>query len=219
MTPATFPGEPSHFDRAAERWDSPERAERAARIFRDFEDAGWAEPGQVVMDFGCGTGLFTLQLAKAAARVVAADRSRGMLDALNRKLVDGAIRNVSPLLVGDSFDLFELDAPLDGIFTAMTLHHVDDPPALFRAFHRHLRPGGWLCVIDLDEEDGSFHGDPETAGVRHFGFRREALEEALRSAGFAVRGYGNTLPIEKETAAGPRTFPVFLLIAERLPAA
>ena len=40
----------------------------------------------------------------------------------------------------------------------MTMHHIEDVSALVRTFRGMLKPGGWLAPVDLDTEDGSFHG-------------------------------------------------------------
>jgi len=91
----------------------------------------------------------------------------------------------------------------------MTLHHIADVPALFHEFRRHLRPGGRVALADLDEEDGSFHGDP--TGVHHRGFSRQQIQAWLETAGF----HG----IQLETAVVARKegkdFPVFLATAVR----
>jgi ubiquinone/menaquinone biosynthesis C-methylase UbiE len=44
------------------------------------------KPGDVVMDFGCGPGFFTVELAKKAQRVMAVDISSEMLRRLETKL-------------------------------------------------------------------------------------------------------------------------------------
>ena len=44
-----------------------------------------------------------------------------------------------------------------------------------------LVEGGHLCIVDLEEEDGSFHGDGFDG---HRGFNRAALGSSLSHAGF-----------------------------------
>ncbi len=92
------------------------------------------------------------------------------------------------------------------------LHHVRDVDAILRAFHALLRPGGTLCVSDLDAEDGSFHG----AGFEgHHGFRRDALAASLAAAGFRDARFETVFEIEKPGVAGARRYPVFLAMARR----
>ena len=66
-----------------------------------------------------------------------------------------------------------------------------------------LNKGGYLCIADLDAEDGSFHGP----GVDvHHGFERGALRRSLANAGFADIAIGDCFVVEH----GPRKYPVFL---------
>ena len=52
-------------------------------------------PGMMVLDLGCGTGYFTMEIAKLVGikgRVVACDVQKGMLDILKRKLQNSEFR-------------------------------------------------------------------------------------------------------------------------------
>lgn len=56
----------------------------------------------------------------------------------------------------------------------MTLHHIPDTEAVLRDMHTLLHQSGYLCIADLDSEDGSFHG--QDADV-YPGFDRQGLTE------------------------------------------
>jgi 2-polyprenyl-3-methyl-5-hydroxy-6-metoxy-1,4-benzoquinol methylase len=101
----------------------------------------------------------------------------------------------------------DLGGPYDLILSSMTLHHVQDVPALFRAFAAHLQPGGAVALADLDEEPGTFHdghGD-----VFHLGFKREAIREWLEAAGFMAVGVETAAVTRK----ADREYPIFLATA------
>jgi cyclopropane fatty-acyl-phospholipid synthase-like methyltransferase len=100
--------------------------------------------------------------------------------------------------------------PVDGIVSAMALHHVEDTGALARAFREHVKPGGFLALADLDTEDGSFHA-PGTEGVCHFGFDRGDLGGELRAAGFEDVEFRTAVEISRESG----TYPIFLVTARR----
>jgi hypothetical protein len=51
-----------------------------------------------------------------------------------------------------------------------------------------LQPGGDLCVVDLVEEDGSFHEGGDVDG--HNGFKAAELAKLLGAAGFAEIEFG-----------------------------
>lgn len=71
----------------------------------------------------------------------------------------------------------------DVIYNSMVLHHIHDTKAIIENFYHLLNKDGYLCIVDLDEEDGSFHKEyPEFDG--HNGFNQNDLKYILISAGF-----------------------------------
>jgi predicted TPR repeat methyltransferase len=133
-----------------------------------------------VLDYGCGTGLVTLELGPQVGSITGADTSPGMLDTLAGKA--NALGIPVRLVPLDAVGNGDLGGPYDLVVSSMTLHHVSDMPALFVRLMQHLNPGGWVALADLDEEDGSFHGD--MAGVHHQGFPRKQVMDWLEDAGF-----------------------------------
>ena len=92
----------------------------------------------------------------------------------------------------------------------MTLHHIPDTQAVLQRFLAVLNRPGFLCIADLDTEDGSFHG----AGFDgHLGFDRERLAQQTRAAGFAKVRFITAYEMTKPVAGSLRTFPIFLMIA------
>jgi hypothetical protein len=91
----------------------------------------------------------------------------------------------------------------------MTMHHVQDIPAMFRKFRSMLKDGGFIALADLDAEDGSFH--TEDTGVFHFGFDRDAFSGVASDAGFSKVDVVSASVIQKPH----KDFPVFLLTGFR----
>lgn len=165
--------------------------------------------GMDALDYGAGTGLVTLCLALHVHSIVAADSSRGMLDVLEQKRDQAGIANVSTMLL----DL-ENDPPPDVCFdlivSSMAMHHIADPARLVRVFSGMLKPGGWVCIADLDKEDGSFHGD--NTGVLHNGFERSEMRGYFRQAGLMDISDTTAFTVTKEVEGqGMRDFGVFLI--------
>ncbi|MDX1817801.1 MAG: class I SAM-dependent methyltransferase, partial [Marinobacter sp.] len=106
-------------------------------------------------------------------------------------------------------DLEKEDLPtqFDGIISSMTMHHVRDINAMFRRFHDHVKPGGFIAIADLEKEDGTFH--TEDTGVFHFGFEHGTIAAAAEQAGFSNVEVQSVSVIEKDD----RGYPVFLLTA------
>lgn len=191
------------FDQAAKDWDLEDRRVILARAVAAAIRARVAiSKDDSVLDFGCGTGLLTLELAPLAGSMTGADTSPGMLEALAAKAP------VARILLDPEKDP-DLGGPHSLIVSSMTLHHIPDVPALFRTFARHLRPGGRVALADLDTEDGSFHTDAQ--GVHHFGFPREQVIAWLREAGFGDARAETACTTRKEG----RDYSIFLALGTK----
>ena len=160
------------------------------------------------LDFGCGTGLVALRLAPLVRRLTGADGSEAMLGVLRAKAAAQGIVNVQTrqVAVGETPDL---GGPYDLVVSSMTLHHVQDVAALVAGLARAVLPGGFLCLADLDSEDGSFHSD--NTGVFHFGLDRDTVAGLLEGAGFADVGRTTASTVEKPGPEGMRGYSVFLV--------
>ncbi|MER7456705.1 class I SAM-dependent methyltransferase [Micromonospora sp. NPDC126480] len=109
------------------------------------------EPGQTVVDVGCGTGnlSFAVLAAQPSARVTGLDPDR---DALRRAARKARRRNVPLTLVQGYADRIPAeDAALDHVVSSLALHHVDDDgrTAFARDALRALRPGGRVTIVDF----------------------------------------------------------------------
>jgi 2-polyprenyl-3-methyl-5-hydroxy-6-metoxy-1,4-benzoquinol methylase len=202
----------SHFDSKARQWDdNPVFQERGLKIAQAIRRAVPLHPGMSALDYGCGTGLLSFPLKDELGAILMADSSGGMLEVVNEKITAQGVANMKTL----KLDLL-VDAPpaqrFDLIVTSMTLHHVPDTDHILRVFHGMLNPGGYLCVADLDQEDGSFHG-PEVDV--HHGFDRADLGQRAARAGFADIQFQAVFSIAKEHESGAREYPVFLMAARR----
>lgn len=102
--------------------------------------------GRTVLDFGCGHGALTIEMAKAgAARVVAIDRSAERIDYCRDKVLPGAPRGVMELRRVDIADMDE-SASFDYIVSRDTMEHVWPLEPVLAAMARLLRPGGSLYL-------------------------------------------------------------------------
>ena len=202
----------THFDAKARQWDdSPVFRERGQKLAQAIRETVPLHRHMSVLDYGCGTGLLSFPLKDELGAILLADSSAGMLDVVAEKIAAQGVTNMTPL----KLDLLADPAPaqkFDLIVTSMTLHHVPDTDHILHLFHGLLQPGGYLCIADLDQEDGSFHG-PEV-DVLH-GFDRADLSLRAAQAGFADVQFRTVFSIAKENAGGTRDYPVFLMTARR----
>jgi demethylmenaquinone methyltransferase/2-methoxy-6-polyprenyl-1,4-benzoquinol methylase len=143
---------------------------RVARRFREI----LANPDAAVLDLCCGTGDMTLALLKlrpAGARpILAVDFSRGMLSRAAEKFAAKGFRGpvlgeknlqerrkAPPYAVPLEADALHLplkSASLDLIVTAFGFRNLANYEAGLREFHRVLKPGGQLGILEFSEPGG-----------------------------------------------------------------
>jgi SAM-dependent methyltransferase len=138
-----------NLDRAhVDRYDAKEDASAASEVAL-LKDVGLARDSLVV-EFGAGTGQFTVEVARACAQVIAVDVSEPMLTRLRSKIADLGLRNVQVVRAG--FLTYEHVArPADFIYSRYALHHLPDfwkALALSR-LRQMLRAGGVLRLWDV----------------------------------------------------------------------
>lgn len=108
------------------------------------------QPGDRVVDLGCGTGQLSLPLAEGGAHVLAIDVSAEMV----RRLQDNALsRSLAGLeVLAAPIENLSLPAQsVDLVVTSYALHHLRDADKgrLVTAAYRWLRPGGRLLIADM----------------------------------------------------------------------
>jgi ubiquinone/menaquinone biosynthesis C-methylase UbiE len=115
--------------------------------------------GGVWVDFGAGSGAFTLALRDIAGPdvdLIAIDHDRTSLQTLG-----ATMERIFP---GTRLRLLEADMtghrtlpPLDGIVAANAIHFVplNDQTALLRRWHAYLKPAGRLIVVEYDTDSGN----------------------------------------------------------------
>jgi ubiquinone/menaquinone biosynthesis C-methylase UbiE len=203
------------FDARAKDWDfDPMKVDRARAVADAIRAAVDIRPSMVALEYGCGTGLLSFFLQEEFASITLADTSKGMLEVLSDKIKAAKTAHMRPVRLDLAVDPLPAQK-FDVTYSLMVLHHIPDPDLILRKFHQLLKPGGWLVVADLDEEDGSFHTDGSTDV--HLGFARDDLQKRTEAAGFSQVRFSNAYEINKTIDDEQRTFPVFLMTARRLP--
>ncbi len=194
-------------------WDTLRRQERAKRIAMKIRALCKKSKGKTAFEFGCGTGLIGLNLSDLFCDIVMMDISKDMLDVLTEKVRDGNLSHLHPVL----FDLTQQDYPktFDVIFSSMALHHVQDLRTILFRFERMLTPGGTLCFVDLDTDNGAFHRD-EANFTGHHGFSHNELNHRLKSAGFRDIEIETFYWGEKITDRGTIPYSLFYAIGQKL---
>ena len=205
--------DPRSFDARAADWDTPERVARAAVAAESIRSVVTFPPGARAIDIGAGTGLLGLSLLDRLGELVLADTSDGMLEQARAKIARAGFDNVRAIHLDLIADPPPDGAPFDMVVSQLVLHHIEDTKAALSAMHRLLVPSGQIVALDLDTEDGSFHGSVGTS-VHHLGFDRGELAALARSVGFVDVNVADGGLIG-DAEQGEELFPMFLLTARR----
>jgi ubiquinone/menaquinone biosynthesis C-methylase UbiE len=202
------------FDKEAAAWDeAPARVRLANDIAAALSEEIGLASDMDVLDFGCGTGLLTLQLQPLVRSITGVDSSQGMINVLNAKIDKLSLTNIRTQYIETEKDDFP-EGTYNLIVSSMTLHHVKEIGPLLDRFNRIAAPSGYLCIADLDLDDGGFHDNND--GIFHFGFDRAALRRYFMDAGFGdIRDRTAAEVIKPVSDGGVRSFTVFLMTGRK----
>jgi ubiquinone/menaquinone biosynthesis C-methylase UbiE len=203
----------TNFDERAKDWDSdPMKVDRAKTVGEAIRRAIPLAENMSALEYGCGTGLLSFALQADLGQITLADTSQGMLDVLTEKIAAARVTNMRPLKLDLSADALPSER-FDLTYSLMTLHHIPDTKDTLKKFHDLLAPGGWLCIADLDKEDGTFHTDGTTDV--HKGFERGELQQWVEDVGFTGVKFSTAFEIKKKIDGIEKIFPIFLLAARK----
>ena len=134
--------------------ESYEKTHQHMRDFKqetqDMIDMIGIRDKDTVIDFGCGTGAFTLNAAENCRKIYAVDVSKAMLGFCKKKCRKANIPNVEFCRAG--FLTYEHKAkPVDVIVTKLALHHLPDFWKLvaLKRMAAMLKKGGKLYISDI----------------------------------------------------------------------
>jgi SAM-dependent methyltransferase len=157
------------------------------------------EPGDRLLDLGCGAGRHAFEAARRGARVVAVDTSRSELDQVTAIFAAMAQAGEIPesgsgtAIAGDATCLPFPDGAFDKVIAAEVLEHLPADQIAMNEIARILRPGGvaavtvpaWLPERVCWRLSDDYHNTPG-GHVRIF-TRRELITKLSRS-GLSVSG-------------------------------
>jgi SAM-dependent methyltransferase len=110
----------------------------------------FAEPhtrGKRVLDFGCGSGYGSAQIAETAARVTGVDVAQDAVDYARAHFVRD---NLSYECIVPDATLPFADASFDTVLSFQVLEHIVDPTVYLSEIRRVLAPGGRLVLATPD---------------------------------------------------------------------
>lgn len=115
-------------------------------------DAIQAKPGMTVIEIGCGSGFYTVAVAKAIQPdgfVYAVDIQEGMLNKLKVRMEREGVENIIPILA-DAEGTIDLDDGIaDAVFSVTVLPEIPDPVLALVQIKRLLNEDGIYADAEL----------------------------------------------------------------------
>src|ERR1051326_587085 len=150
------------------------------------------QPGERILDLGCGDGVLSEKIAAAGAEVVAVDAAPDMVAAARAKGLDARVMPGQELA---------FDREFDAIFSNAALHWMEPPEAVLAGVYRALKPAGRF-VAEMGGQNNTAailvalaavltrRGfDPERLSPWYFP-SAAAYRQKLEAAGFRVEEIG-----------------------------
>jgi len=144
------------FNHKAETFDSPKNIFLANLVYQAVEKQIDLLSDKEILDFGGGTGLLSLPLAKQAKLVTLVDISEKMLEQARLKAEQKEIKNIQ--FLEQNLLAKSLEQEFDLIVVCRVLHHMPDLDESLSLFHQHLRENGQLLLADFTKTEANHHG-------------------------------------------------------------
>ena len=180
--------DPAAFSAYLDRLDAAPLVQRYRRLFIDRLPC---QPGERILDAGCGAGSDSRLLGELVGphgRVIGVDFSRHLVRHARSRTI-GSVTYAA----GDLLHLPVSDGGLDGAICNRVLMHCQDPLSAVEELIRALRPRGWLGVCEPDWS--AFRLEPDTA------IGRQVLD--AHAAAFAQGDIGSRLePLVRQAGCG-----------------
>jgi demethylmenaquinone methyltransferase/2-methoxy-6-polyprenyl-1,4-benzoquinol methylase len=120
---------------------------------RSKEQGAWYGEHPRVLDVATGTGDLAIEIARACpgASIIGLDPSAKMLAVGQQKLAKRGLAERISLVVGDAQALPQANCEIDAATIAFGIRNVPDRGKALRELARVVRPGGRICVLELNE--------------------------------------------------------------------
>ncbi len=195
----------THFNKSANEWDTPEKIILNEKYSETIKSLIPSKHPKKVLDLGCGTGLLISNFQNNQSTLIGVDTSVGMLEVFNKKFA--GLSNVKSYLLNLEEESFS-EGQFDLIISSMAFHHLKKPKQMIEKLRKLLSTEGVIAIIDLDEEDGSFHPDPKNMGVFHSGFSQATTAMWAKEAHFK---HSHRKIIHTMTK-NDKSYPIFLAL-------
>ncbi|MFX1543536.1 MAG: class I SAM-dependent methyltransferase [Promethearchaeota archaeon] len=111
-----------------------------------------AKPGMTVVEVGCGSGLYTVAVAKAVqpdGLVYAVDIQEGMLEKLRARMERDGVENIAPVLADAEGQIPLDDGIADAVFSVAVIPEIPDPIKAIEQIKRLMADEGVFAEAEL----------------------------------------------------------------------
>ena len=169
------------YDQIAERYLERNRDRTRTRESMDLF-AGYLQPGDRVLDIGCGPGFDSDLLQERGFRVTGID--------LSSQMIEVGKRHFPGVFVQADMERLPFGEVADGLWVSASLLHIERPhvPPTLREFARVLKPGGviFIAVKEGTGERWEYGPYDETVSRWFTYWDVDAFGAAVTDAGFRV---------------------------------
>ncbi len=150
------------------------------------------QPGERILDLGCGDGALTEQLVAAGSEVVGVDSSENFVDAAQKRGLDARHMDGHALQFSEEFD---------AVFSNAALHWMTKPVDVIAGVRRALKPGGRFvaefgghgnvaAIVTAMRAVAVQRGTDASSAMTWFFPTPEEYSSLLRDEGFEVKRAG-----------------------------
>jgi ubiquinone/menaquinone biosynthesis C-methylase UbiE len=110
----------------------------------------YIKEGMIVLDIGCGTGFFSMDMAQMvgrSGRVIASDLQEGMLQKL-RKKIQGTELEERITLHQCEQDKVGVSVNVDFVIAFYMVHEIPNPKRFFKEIESILKPNGQFLIVE-----------------------------------------------------------------------
>lgn len=149
-----------------------ERLKLQATIAINTEKEAWKEaglrPGMTVLDLACGPGFTACELAKFVGEegyVAGVDINEELIAVAHQAKASEGVENLA-LSSGNVYELTLPENSFDFVYARFVFQHLENPELALSNVWKVLKPGGVLCILDIDDNWTSF--SPESKAFVKF---------------------------------------------------
>ncbi|ARD47270.1 class I SAM-dependent methyltransferase [Sporosarcina sp. P33] len=130
-----------------------------------------------ILDFGAGTGYFTISAAeRTKGNVYALDQDADMVELIKERAAEKQLTNIVPI-AGSMESLPVTDSSIDIIIASLVLHEIKSLVPVLKQMKNLLTSDGYLVCLELEPKGSSGRAPRVTM---------EGMERDMREAGFQV---------------------------------